>query len=160
MKLLSIRPEMLTSTSLQTREVKIRMWQLRVKLNLFCILSNWRKFRAFFAKALCIFSVPQYARDILGEMGVLYAVPARRRTSAFSQSMAFSICTYRPIPYRVVHLLQTNTPMHNHEAMYFIPHSRGTFTEGWISQTYLQKERLVHKSCRTVAPQKFWEKLH
>lgn len=31
MKPLTIRPETLTSTSLQSREVKIRMWQLRVK---------------------------------------------------------------------------------------------------------------------------------
>jgi hypothetical protein len=31
MKPHSIRPETLTSTSLQSRELKIRMWQLRVK---------------------------------------------------------------------------------------------------------------------------------
>jgi hypothetical protein len=66
-----------------------------------------------------MFSVPQYAGDILGEMGVLYVVPGRRCTFAFSQRMAFSIRTYRPIPYNLVHLLQTYTPMHNHEAMYF-----------------------------------------
>lgn len=55
MKPHSIRPETLTSTSSQSREVKIRMWQFRVKdrqsqFNLFCILSKSRRFRAYFAE--------------------------------------------------------------------------------------------------------------
>ena len=81
-------------------------------------------------KALRIFSAPQYPGDILGKKWVLYAVPATQITSAFTQRMAFSICNYRPIHYSLVHLLQKNTPMYNHETMYFITPPRGTFTEG------------------------------
>jgi hypothetical protein len=102
MKPLSIRPETLTSTSLQSREIKIRMWQLRVKERqsqgqFIFYFIKLKKTAGFLCRRHSVSLVYLNMTETFRKKGVLYALPTRWCTSVFSQLMAFSISNYRPI---------------------------------------------------------------